>query len=172
MACYLRLSCHKGSHHSGHYESFRRNHIYPPFSTPEVQPYAQSRTASQEPSAAPSPQIVHAAARMSRRRKHFQLARQPSLSGASATQLTLPSTTVYNPGSRRSSPEHHLAFSKQALSPVSVATADDGPGSLESGCPSPTHTPAPSQDTSHCRSRLSQTERSLVAHLGREDQGM
>ncbi|KAH8662849.1 hypothetical protein BGZ60DRAFT_412122 [Tricladium varicosporioides] len=28
--------CHKGSHHSGHYESFRRQHVYPPFSTPNT----------------------------------------------------------------------------------------------------------------------------------------
>lgn len=55
----LAIVCHKGSHHSGHYESFRRNHLYPPFSTPEVfSSYAQSRTASENPSAAPSPRLA------------------------------------------------------------------------------------------------------------------
>ncbi|CAG8940884.1 unnamed protein product [Penicillium salamii] len=55
----LAIVCHKGSHHSGHYESFRRNHIYPPFSTPGAfSSYAQSRTASQSPSTAPSPRII------------------------------------------------------------------------------------------------------------------
>lgn len=55
----LAIVCHKGSHHSGHYESFRRNHIYPPFSTPEVfSSYAQSRVASEVPSEAPSPRLA------------------------------------------------------------------------------------------------------------------
>ncbi|KAJ5683787.1 uncharacterized protein N7477_000132 [Penicillium maclennaniae] len=44
----LAIVCHKGSHHSGHYESFRRNHLYAPFSTPEAfSSYAQSRVNSQ-----------------------------------------------------------------------------------------------------------------------------
>ncbi|KAJ6167071.1 hypothetical protein N7470_002518 [Penicillium chermesinum] len=55
----LAIVCHKGSHHSGHYESFRRNHIYPPFSTPEVfSSYAQSRVTSEVPSEAPSPRLA------------------------------------------------------------------------------------------------------------------
>lgn len=55
----LAIVCHKGSHHSGHYESFRRNHLYPPFSTPEAfSSYAQSRAASENPSAAPSPRLA------------------------------------------------------------------------------------------------------------------
>lgn len=54
----LGIVCHKGSHNSGHYESFRRNHVYPPFSTPDVfRSYAQSRATSRNPSAAASPRI-------------------------------------------------------------------------------------------------------------------
>ncbi|EFW20452.1 hypothetical protein D8B26_003168 [Coccidioides posadasii str. Silveira] len=54
----LGIVCHKGSHHSGHYESFRRNHVYAPFSTPDAfRSYAQSRAASENPSAMPSPRI-------------------------------------------------------------------------------------------------------------------
>ncbi|PWY92377.1 cysteine proteinase [Aspergillus heteromorphus CBS 117.55] len=54
----LAIVCHKGSHHSGHYESFRRNHLYPPFSTPDAfSSYSQSRVASENPSEAPSPQL-------------------------------------------------------------------------------------------------------------------
>ncbi|PGH27435.1 hypothetical protein AJ80_00913 [Polytolypa hystricis UAMH7299] len=54
----LGIVCHKGSHHSGHYESFRRNPIYPPFSTPDVfRSYSQSRAGSQNPSTVPSPKI-------------------------------------------------------------------------------------------------------------------
>jgi len=52
----LGVVCHKGSHHSGHYESFRRNHVYPPFATPDpFGAYATaSRNASTIPSATPS----------------------------------------------------------------------------------------------------------------------
>ncbi|KAK4207316.1 ubiquitin c-terminal hydrolase [Rhypophila decipiens] len=32
----LGLVTHKGSHHSGHYESFRRQNVYPPFSNPNT----------------------------------------------------------------------------------------------------------------------------------------
>ncbi|KAL1953947.1 hypothetical protein VTO42DRAFT_1993 [Malbranchea cinnamomea] len=54
----LGIVCHKGSHHSGHYESFRRNHVYAPFSTPDVfRSYAQSRAPSENPSTMPSPKI-------------------------------------------------------------------------------------------------------------------
>jgi ubiquitin carboxyl-terminal hydrolase 16 len=54
----LGIVCHKGSHNSGHYESFRRNHVYAPFSTPDVfRSYAQSRATSANPSAAASPHI-------------------------------------------------------------------------------------------------------------------
>lgn len=55
----LAIVCHKGSHNSGHYESFRRNNLYPPFSTPDVfSSYAQSRVESENPSEAPSPRIL------------------------------------------------------------------------------------------------------------------
>ena len=53
----LGVVCHKGSHHSGHYESFRRNHLYAPFATPD--PFSAYAAASRYPSypssAAPSP---------------------------------------------------------------------------------------------------------------------
>lgn len=54
----LGIVCHKGSHNSGHYESFRRNHLYPPYSTPSVfSSYAQSRATSANPSRVQSPRI-------------------------------------------------------------------------------------------------------------------
>lgn len=48
----LGVVCHKGSHHSGHYESFRRNHVYPPFATPG--PFSAWANASRNSSTAPS----------------------------------------------------------------------------------------------------------------------
>ena len=44
----LGLVCHKGTHNSGHYESFRRQHLYAPYSTPHTRnqcgPYNTSAT--------------------------------------------------------------------------------------------------------------------------------
>jgi ubiquitin carboxyl-terminal hydrolase 16 len=55
----LSLVTHKGGHHSGHYESFRRQNIYPPFSTPNAfeKTGVYSKTATPEVSAAPTPQL-------------------------------------------------------------------------------------------------------------------
>ena len=55
----LGIVCHKGSHNSGHYESFRRNHVYPPFATPDAfSAYAaHSKTVTLAVSATPSPHI-------------------------------------------------------------------------------------------------------------------
>ncbi|KIW65380.1 hypothetical protein PV04_07645 [Phialophora macrospora] len=55
----LGVVCHKGSHHSGHYESFRRNHVYAPYATPDpFRAYAAaSRYPSSVPSVTPSPTI-------------------------------------------------------------------------------------------------------------------
>jgi ubiquitin carboxyl-terminal hydrolase 16 len=48
----LGVVCHKGSHHSGHYESFRRNHVYAPYATPD--PFSAYAAASRYPSSVPS----------------------------------------------------------------------------------------------------------------------
>ena len=55
----LGVVCHKGSHNSGHYESFRRNHIYAPFATPDAfKAYGEaSRANTPASSAAPSPRV-------------------------------------------------------------------------------------------------------------------
>lgn len=55
----LGVVTHKGSHHSGHYESFRRQNMYAPFSTPNVfgQTGAYSKSNTPTISTAPSPRI-------------------------------------------------------------------------------------------------------------------
>lgn len=55
----LGVVCHKGSHNSGHYESFRRSHIYPVFSTPDAfKAYGDaSRAGTPATSVVPSPQV-------------------------------------------------------------------------------------------------------------------
>jgi ubiquitin carboxyl-terminal hydrolase 16 len=49
----LGVVTHKGSHHSGHYESFRRQNTYPPFSNPST--FQASEVYSRKPSPAPTP---------------------------------------------------------------------------------------------------------------------
>ncbi|KAJ9610375.1 hypothetical protein H2200_005152 [Cladophialophora chaetospira] len=48
----LGVVCHKGSHHSGHYESFRRNHVYAPFATPDA--FSAYAAATRYPPSVPS----------------------------------------------------------------------------------------------------------------------
>lgn len=52
----LGVVCHKGSHNSGHYESFRRNHMYPPFATPDA--WGAYAASSKSISVAPSPVVA------------------------------------------------------------------------------------------------------------------
>ncbi|KAK4155349.1 hypothetical protein C8A00DRAFT_31775 [Chaetomidium leptoderma] len=51
----LGVVTHKGSHHSGHYESFRRQNIYPPFSNPST--FQPSGAYSRRASPASTPRI-------------------------------------------------------------------------------------------------------------------
>lgn len=57
----LSVIAHKGTHNNGHYETFRRQHLYAPFSTPHVDnssgPYSASVTPSQSKSKLQSPKI-------------------------------------------------------------------------------------------------------------------
>lgn len=96
----LGIVCHKGSHNSGHYESFRRNHLYAPFSTPDVfSSYAQSKSASENPSTAPSPM-------MSATKKPTDLDSSPlNISSVSGTSSPTASTV----SSHDSSPSTHLS---------------------------------------------------------------
>jgi ubiquitin carboxyl-terminal hydrolase 16 len=49
----LGMVTHKGTHNSGHYESFRRQHLYAPFSTPHL--LCSTGPYSAEPTTPPSP---------------------------------------------------------------------------------------------------------------------
>ncbi|KAI9644768.1 hypothetical protein NHQ30_006795 [Ciborinia camelliae] len=55
----LSLVCHKGSHHSGHYESFRRQNVVAPFSNPNTfqSSVAYARSSTSTPSLLSTPQI-------------------------------------------------------------------------------------------------------------------
>lgn len=54
----LGIVSHKGSHHSGHYESFRRQNIATPFSTPHAFQPSHAFTKSAQPSPMTTPQIA------------------------------------------------------------------------------------------------------------------
>ncbi|KAJ5728258.1 Peptidase C19 ubiquitin carboxyl-terminal hydrolase 2 [Penicillium malachiteum] len=134
----LAIVCHKGSHHSGHYESFRRNHLYAPFSTPEAfSSYAQSRVASENPSEAPSPRLsplspddVVSGSSLS------PVTSSTSLSGTSqsATQL---SPSVPRPGTSNSRRSFQSTFSRSQTpqptnSDTNSPTTDTGRTSMSS----------------------------------------
>ena len=57
----LSVIAHKGTHNNGHYETFRRQHLYAPFSTPHVDnssgPYSASATPAQSKSKLQSPKV-------------------------------------------------------------------------------------------------------------------
>jgi ubiquitin carboxyl-terminal hydrolase 16 len=86
----LSLVCHKGSHHAGHYESFRRQNLYPPFSTPNT---FQASGIYSKPSTPNASQI--------------STPLQPGLDDATVDSTTLPSTpellSPSSPPSRASS---------------------------------------------------------------------
>ncbi|KAL6235556.1 hypothetical protein BDW75DRAFT_230176 [Aspergillus navahoensis] len=129
----LAIVCHKGSHNSGHYESFRRNHLYPPYSTPSVfSSYAQSRAASENPSRVASPRLP--ASSSSTEPPALNISTPPSDSTKSSSSLTPdspsrpPSATDFK-SSRPTTSSSRVSFqsthssSKQNISPTSAPRA-------------------------------------------------
>ncbi|EEH44384.1 uncharacterized protein PADG_00673 [Paracoccidioides brasiliensis Pb18] len=113
----LGIVCHKGSHHSGHYESFRRNHLYAPFSTPDTfRSYSQSRSPSRNTSTAPSPSINpkhKTAAAQDLEASPLSMSDDTQSSSASCTSLPVPSlptssshvlTSIHNTAPTQPSP--------------------------------------------------------------------
>ncbi|KLU83636.1 hypothetical protein MAPG_02689 [Magnaporthiopsis poae ATCC 64411] len=107
----LGVVAHKGSHHSGHYESFRRQNVYPPFSTPnnslrpsDKGPYGRSASTSVVPSPAATPRVgalrrrPSGEAGASSSAESSPLASTPDLllAGGSATPASTASTAVNN----------------------------------------------------------------------------
>lgn len=101
----LGIVCHKGSHNSGHYESFRRNHLYAPFSTPDVfSSYAQSKSASENPSTAASPMMSATT------KKATDLDPSPlNISSVSGTSSPTASTVSSHDSSPSTQPSTHSA---------------------------------------------------------------
>lgn len=136
----LAIVCHKGSHQSGHYESFRRNTLYPPFSTPDAfSSFANSRATSRNPSRAPS----RATSRATSRAPSPRLGPRPDLDstdvanpprslsrgppGKDSLQLNPPSTP--SPSSQPDTSQSRVSFqstrSKSSGSKTLSPTSDD-----------------------------------------------
>lgn len=112
----LGIVCHKGNHNSGHYESFRRNHLYPPFATPDVfSAYAaHSKSGSKAASPNPSPKLP-ALTRVS------DVASRPSTASETSPVISTPS----NSSTSLSSSPHSRPSSKQFLEPTATFMPKD-----------------------------------------------
>lgn len=144
----LAIVCHKGSHHSGHYESFRRSHLYPPFSTPEAfSSYAQSRVTSANPSAAPSPRLAPRSSPdpdTGRSSSISTATSSTSLSGASpaaSQQLTPPLPRPATSSPRRS----FQSIRSRSSTPQQSADSDSNSPTPEKGRFSTSSAPRPSR---------------------------
>jgi ubiquitin carboxyl-terminal hydrolase 16 len=113
----LGIVCHKGSHNSGHYESFRRNHLYPPFATPDAfSAYAAaSRNGSIAPSANPSPRIPALA-------HSHGLPSTPSIPSTPSMSSTSLSPSLSRPSSR-STPDQPTGLAPTSAPRSSVSPA-------------------------------------------------
>ncbi len=89
----LGMVTHKGTHDNGHYETFRRQHLYAPISTPHVDkttgPYSISGTPAQSKSRLPTPKLSQE--------------NSPPISVPSGIDSASPSTHSHSPSSSSNS---------------------------------------------------------------------
>ncbi|KAH0562239.1 hypothetical protein GP486_003062 [Trichoglossum hirsutum] len=126
----LGVVTHKGSHHSGHYESFRRQNVYPPFSTPNaINPNgAFSPIPSPNISVAPSPRL--AAIKLQKGSESLPPSPSPSLMASEMSPT---------PSSQSPSPSPSPSLSSPSTRPSSMS----GTGRSVSQLPAPAPTSAP-----------------------------
>ncbi|KAH6636763.1 hypothetical protein F5144DRAFT_193951 [Chaetomium tenue] len=120
----LGVVTHKGSHHSGHYESFRRQNIYPPFSNPNT--FQASEAYSRRPSPAPTPRL-EADGPLSEIPTAPASAQEVSANGINVDVPPFPDPGAAAAGSSRSS------FSDNLRSKEKPAETRDHPASAPSG---------------------------------------
>lgn len=156
---FYRLSsvvCHKGSHHSGHYESFRRQTVTAPFSTPNTFRPATvySKTSTPLPSRISTPQVraVNLAEELGTDTSTLSSTPEllsPSSAASSSPSLPYPSGDLNGEQSR--------ASARNSLSP-SIDIATKGPA--------PTSAPRAS-DTGSIRSIARSTRSAISSKLSR-----
>lgn len=121
----LGIVCHKGSHNSGHYESFRRSHLYPPFSTPDTfRSYAASRAGSENPSAAGSPRLP-ATKKPSNYSPHAGLEPSPLSISPVDSSLSLANTSSPNEPPSTAQTTSSFSLSSSTSSPSSFSSSQE-----------------------------------------------
>jgi len=112
----LGMVTHKGTHNNGHYETFRRQHLYAPFSTPHVNnengPYSQSATPAQSNQKLPSPKT----------RAPPSTSLQKSTPSSSPTVAAVSSPSTHSPSPSQSSESHSSASTRPSSGSTSGAT--------------------------------------------------
>ena len=113
----LGMVTHKGTHNNGHYETFRRQHLYAPYSTPHVDnasgPYSASATPAQSKSKLQSPKVSVDSSR--------PLENGAPKSSPIAAEVASPSTS--SPSTSASSTSQSLPSTPPSSGSVSEATA-------------------------------------------------
>ena len=113
----LGMVTHKGTHNNGHYETFRRQHLYAPYSTPHVDnssgPYSASGTPVQSRSKLQSPKVSVDSSR--------SLEQGTPKSSPSVAEVASPSTASSSPSA--SSASQSLPSTRPSSGLVSEATA-------------------------------------------------
>ncbi|KAK5107101.1 hypothetical protein LTR62_001849 [Meristemomyces frigidus] len=157
----LSMVTHKGGHNSGHYETFRRQFLSPPFSTPASMGtegiYSMKNTPVSSPhvSAAPSPKM---SARFSR-----DLAIDAS--STNTTPDLLPSTLDSPSSSSASSRSLRIATLDRRKPPPTSVPLDAIP---TPGLPTPPSAPAKSPQYEDAPKRQQSIARSVVGLAGRK----
>ncbi|KAL8744250.1 MAG: hypothetical protein Q9190_003474 [Brigantiaea leucoxantha] len=128
----LGMVTHKGTHNTGHYECFRRQHLYPPRSNPHIDytngPFSPTRTPCD--SAQPSPKASESLRPSAERRsdKPLDLPEMPSPSSASVSpqnsSMSLPSPSTRPSSSSMTAP---AATVKKGSQPPEPPTSMDAP---------------------------------------------
>jgi ubiquitin carboxyl-terminal hydrolase 16 len=120
----VSVVCHKGSHHSGHYETFRRQHLYAPFSTPNTfhTAGAYSKPSTPNPSQISTPQTLAL--------RRAEDANLDASTISSTPELLSPDSTSST--SLPFSSGDHISPSGSPLKPPTSAPRDAESGSLRS----------------------------------------
>ncbi|CAD6570664.1 MAG: hypothetical protein ASARMPREDX12_003796 [Alectoria sarmentosa] len=99
----LGMVTHKGTHNSGHYETFRRQHLYAPYSTPHLDnacgPYRA--TPNQSGSTLPIPQVSAGSPNLSQEANVSNSS--PDITGRTSSSSASPSSNSQTPPSTRPS---------------------------------------------------------------------
>ena len=111
----LGMVSHKGTHNNGHYETFRRQHLYAPFSTPHIDrsigPYSQSATPAESKLKLPSSKTAPSS---------VSLMTSSPISSPRTAAISLPST--HSPSPSQSSESQVSSSTRPSSGSLSLPT--------------------------------------------------